>query len=225
MVERVLACDDTSVKVGAGEATAALSATVQLGQFPWFELFGDDAALRVQNLAGFILRWQEQGLNLDVDSQHRVYFFSVAKSLRALEDGIRRAISPESVRESGQLRISASVPFREQRFEQFKQLPENWDSYGALRISDEAIEKGKSILTLMPAVGFSGEPFVAPSPSGGVQIEWDLPEREVVLEIPPTGDPITYFSVEATANAQQREIEGTISDTEGLLELLRRIVI
>lgn len=225
MVENVLAYDDTSVEIRSREATVASPAAVELTQFPWPLLCSEDAALWVQNLTGFILKRQEQELNLDFDAEHRGYFFGVAKSLKAFEDEIRKQISPEIGYESGQLRIGASVPAWEQRFEQFKQLPENWDSYGASHISDEAIEKGKSILTLMTAAGFSKQPFVAPSPSGGIQIEWYVPGREVVLEIPPTGDPITYSLVETTVSGQECEIEETIPKTEGLAQLLQRIIL
>jgi len=224
MGDNVLVYDDTSVKMGGRGATGAFPAAVDLAQFPWLLLYSEDAALRIQNLMGLILKWQEQGLNLDSDTQHRRHFFSIAKSLKAFEDEIRKETSSEVEYESGQLRLGASVPVWEQRFEQFKQLPENWDSYGASRITDEAIEKGKSILAFMTAAGVLKQSFVAPSPSGGIEIEWYGAGKEVVLEIPPTGAPITYYMVETTVSGQEREIEETIPEKEGLAQLLQRIV-
>ena len=225
MVQTILAHDDTSIGIRDRETTFASSAAVELTQFPWPLLCGREATRCVQNLIGLILKQQEQELNLDLNLEHRGYFFGVAETLRAFADEICKEITPEIVYESGQLRIGASsVPAWEQRLEQFRQLPENWDSYGAPRITDEAIEKGKSILTLMTAAGFFEEPFVAPSPSGGIQIEWCIPGGEVELQIPPTGDPITYSMVETTADGQEREIEETIPKTDGLERLLQRII-
>ena len=168
---------------------------------------------------------QEEKLNLDFDGQHRHDFFSLADSLKIFVDGIQEEMMPEAGYEQGQLFIGSPLPVWEQHFEQLRQLPENWDSYGAPRISDTAIGKGKSILISMIAAGCSQQFFVAPSPDGGVQIEWELPRKELVLEIPPTGEQVAYLLVETTATGEERETEETIQETEGLEQLLQRISI
>jgi len=221
MAENVLTRDDTSIAIRDRETGVPSSATVESTQFPWPLLCGGDATRRVQNLIGFILKRQQQELNLDSDREHRVRFFRVADSLKAVADEIREELMPEAVYDSGQLRLGdSSLCAWEQRLEGFRQLPDNWDSYGASRITDEAIEKGKSILAFMAAAGIAEELFVAPSPSGGIQIEWGSPGGEVELEIPPTGVPMTYYSVETTAEGRGRETEETVSQTDGLARLL-----
>lgn len=221
MVERVLAYDDTSIEIKDKEATSASPRVFWRG-YGWPLLSYGAPVLRVQNLRGFILRWQEQKLNLDFDAQHRCYFFSVDDSLKAFVGEIQREL-PETGYEPEQLWISALLPTWEQRFEQLRQLPENWDSYGASRISSNAIEKGKSILTVMTSIGLPQQFFVAPSPDGGIQIEWELPGKELLLEIPPTGEPVRYLLVETTPTGEELEIEGTIPEREGLEQLLQRI--
>lgn len=222
MVKNVLTYDDTSVKIRGKEVTAT-SPAVELTGFRWPSLCRRDAALWVQNVVGTILKWQEQKLNLDFDAEHRRSFFIFADSLQTFVDEIQKQITPETGYERGQLSISASLPTWGQRFEQLRQLPQNWDSYGASRISDKAIEKGESILTVMTAAAFDQQFFVAPSPKGGVQIEWELPGKELILEIPPSGEPITYLLVETTSTGEEREAEETIAGTEGLKHLLERI--
>lgn len=225
MVEKVLTRDNTSVEIRDKQATTASSAAFQLAWFPRPLPSRADAVPRVQNLTGFLLKWREQKLNLDSDEQHRADFFGLAVLLKAFVDEIEKETTPETGYEAGQLRVSASVPTWEQRFEQLRRLPENWDSYGASRIRDKAIEKGKSILTAMTAAGISQVFFVTPAPNGGIQIEWELPGKELVLEIPPTGEQATYLLVETTATGEEREIEEMITEAEGFEQLLERISI
>lgn len=226
MVENAVAHDDTSMVLGDKETSVASSTAIEVTQFPWSPLCGGDATLCVQNLIGVILKWHEQELNLGFNPVHRGYFFRIAESLGALADETRKGTIPEIILESGQLRIGASlVSAWEQRLEELRQLPDNWDSYGAPRITDKALEKARSVLTLMTATGSFAQPFVAPSPNGGVQIEWYIPTGEVELRIPPNGDPLTYSTVETTADGQEREVEETIPRTDSLARLLQKITL
>ncbi len=222
MVESVLAYD-TSVEIRDREATTA--SPVVFHQLAWFPRSSHEGTVPwvLQNLRGSILKWQEQRLNLDFDPQHRRDFFSSADSSKAFIDKVEEEITPRTGYELEQLCISDSLPTWEQRFKQLRQLPENWDSYGAPRISDKAIEKGRSILTVLMAAGFSQQFFVAPSPNGGIEIEWELPGKELALEIPPTGEPITYLLVETTTTGEDHEAEEATLEMEGLEQLLQRI--
>ena len=225
MVEDLLTRDDTSIEMKDEQATTALYAEFRLARFPLPLPSHVGAVPWIENLTGSIIKWREQKLNLDFDPQQREDFFDLANSLGAFVDEIRKETTLEIGYEADQPHASASIPTWEQRFEQLRQLPENWDSYGASRISDKAIEKGKSVLTAMTAIGFPQLFFVAPSSDSGIQIEWELHEKELVLQIPPTGDPVTYLLVETTATGKERETEETITGTEGLEQLLQRIYI
>lgn len=223
MAENVLTYDDTSVEIRDREATTASHVAFQLAPFSWPLVSHGDAVLWVQNLRGVILKWREQKLNLDFDTQHREDFFSLADSLKALVDEIEKEITPKTGYETEELRIGASLPAWQQRLEQLRQLPENWDSYGAPRISNKAIERGKSILTAVTAAGFSQQFFVAPSSNGGIQIEWEFPGKELMLDIPPSGESVTYLLVETTAAGEERETEETIRGMKGSEWLFQRI--
>jgi hypothetical protein len=64
-------------------------------------------------------------------------------------------------------------------------LPENWDSYGARRISGKA---AATAIRLLIDNGFQGSPpHVVPTPPGGVQLEWQDDHGGVEIEIDPTG--------------------------------------
>lgn len=60
----------------------------------------------------------------------------------------------------------------------FADLPENWDSYEARRISPAAIEVARALLRAVPAAA-----LVVPLPDGGIQIEWDRADGYCEIEI------------------------------------------
>ncbi len=64
---------------------------------------------------------------------------------------------------------------------EFARLKANWDSYGAPRISMDAI--GAALDTL-PELLSTGAPFphLAPTPRGGIQAEWHRGQRTLELE-------------------------------------------
>lgn len=63
-----------------------------------------------------------------------------------------------------------------ERIESFRELENDWNSYGGRKISEEAIEKAKY---------FANGLFVVPTPEGGVEIS--LGDEEVFLLIHPDG--------------------------------------
>ena len=59
--------------------------------------------------------------------------------------------------------------------EDFKDLPNNWNSYGAPQIEKIAIDKAIELLLRM-----EGDlPTVVPTTKGGVQLEWTSTEVEI----------------------------------------------
>jgi hypothetical protein len=80
------------------------------------------------------------------------------------------------------------------KLDELKNLPENWDSYGADPIRPNAIAKAKSIITSV-MIAFSGNignvvqlKDVIPVADGGVQLEWIGPHAELEIEISPNGN-------------------------------------
>jgi len=220
MLEGVLASEDTGIEIKNKESTSA-SPVIFGGGYSWPSLSYGNPALRFDNLRGHILSWLEKYLNLDDDKEYD-YYYSVDKQFRSSVDDIQRAKIKTNYT-SGYFWISDSHPTWKHRFEQLMQLPTNWDSYGAPRISNKALNKGKSILTVMTYIGFSQQFFIAPTSDGGIEIEWELPGKELILEIPPTGKLVSYLLVEIAETGEEVETEGTISNKEGLAQLLKII--
>lgn len=74
--------------------------------------------------------------------------------------------------------------------DELKTLEENWDSYGGQPIDRELIPKAMELLRAIRSSGVS-KPFVAPVPNGGINIEWNTPEKFLGVKI--RKDEIRYF--------------------------------
>ena len=74
------------------------------------------------------------------------------------------------------------------------QIQENWDSYNGKPPAPKAIN---TAIELIEALPFENEdmpiPSVVPTSEGGLQIEWSGEERELEVEIRPSG-PIEIFA-------------------------------
>jgi hypothetical protein len=66
-----------------------------------------------------------------------------------------------------------------------KDLQPNWDSYGALQVSNSAVDAAINLLTELRWTG--PLPSVAPTASGGVHLEWGGDEEGVEVTIGPNG--------------------------------------
>lgn len=75
------------------------------------------------------------------------------------------------------------------RIAQLADLPPDWDSYGADRLSGEAIVHARELLQAVNAAfggayGQNVQPYaIAPLNDGGVQLEWRGPAAEIEVEI------------------------------------------
>ena len=68
----------------------------------------------------------------------------------------------------------------------FRDLPENWDSYGSRSIDDRAIACSL-VLLIQAELEKTHAPHVCPVPGGGVQLEWQSGQRALELEALPDG--------------------------------------
>ncbi len=77
------------------------------------------------------------------------------------------------------------------RLTEFAAFEEDWDSYGALPISDRAIDSARQLLLRLPRrlgeIGDAGPYALAPLASGGIQLEWRGNRRALEIEIDPGG--------------------------------------
>jgi hypothetical protein len=67
---------------------------------------------------------------------------------------------------------------------ELERLPDDWDGYGALRVSDEARNNAMSLIhsTCMHNL-LAPSPTVSPNPNGTVSLEWQTDDREAYIEI------------------------------------------
>jgi len=102
----------------------------------------------------------------------------------------------------------------EWQIREFQLLKPNWDSYGAEPIDEEIIQKTSRLLLPINEES-SQKPFVAPVPSGGIDIEWNKPAR--LLSIKVRKDEIRYllFNRDGTPNQN-----GKIPDDKSIDELI-----
>ena len=64
------------------------------------------------------------------------------------------------------------------------QLPPNWNTYGAPRISPSAAELAMEVLAIAQRDGLPG-PAVVPTAEGGIQLEWARRGSELEIEVLP----------------------------------------
>ena len=69
------------------------------------------------------------------------------------------------------------------------------------------------------------EPFIAPLPDGGIEIDWEASsQNELMLVIPPEGGNIQYLLEERSAPGEPSESEGLIPRDASLSEVVRRVI-
>lgn len=123
---------------------------------------------------------------------------------------------------------SSLPPELSDRLNRLATLPQNWNSYGAAPINPEAKQRARGIIRRVLALAGKDIvlPFVAPSPDGGIELEWITSSgKELMLEIPPNGEPIAFLLVEPTGTGGEHETEGTIGDLYTLKEVVRRLLL
>ncbi len=113
------------------------------------------------------------------------------------------------------------------KLDELKNLPEDWDSYGADPISPNAIVKAKSIVTsVMIAFGdIIGNVVqltdVIPIADGGVQLEWVGPHAELEIEISPKGNiGLLYISVSEGRRNYEESKDNSLNDVYTMIAKL-----
>lgn len=62
-------------------------------------------------------------------------------------------------------------------------LPQNWNSYGSVPVSAESIEQAAGVVARQIFPETLGAPRIFPVAGGGVQLTWNVEDREVQLEV------------------------------------------
>lgn len=96
------------------------------------------------------------------------------------------------------------------RIDEFARLRPDWDSYGAEPLSNEAADVARALLRRLHEASLDGvtpalAPYhCAPSPDGGIAIEWRRDGRSVELWIHPGGS-LTAVVDESLGDVMQRD--------------------
>lgn len=96
------------------------------------------------------------------------------------------------------------------KLDSFKLLEENWDSYGALPIDPDCIERAKSFL-LAIGVLFTPPLWPCPTSHGGVQFEWNHNGKDLEIAFEPEGALGIFYT--DTSSDYQYEMEFNTTDT------------
>ena len=92
--------------------------------------------------------------------------------------------------------LRATNPAAVDRIGKLAKLEPGWDGYDGDPPTEEAIETTAKLLTAVYRLthGALKNPFIAPSPDGGLDLEWELDSgAELMLVIPPTGTDVRYL--------------------------------
>lgn len=105
------------------------------------------------------------------------------------------------------------------RLDVLKALGPGWDSYGALEVEESACERVMRLVEALPAS--CPAPWVVPTPSGGVQLEWRERRSRPFLEVETTDD--GWWWVYGSEGDHGAWVEARGSDAE-VLEVVKREV-
>jgi len=89
--------------------------------------------------------------------------------------------------------VSLWLPDAQKELQTLKDLPENWDSYGSPKLTNEASKRAAGLLHELACFGMP-KPDLFPVSGGGLQLEWQRENRELEIEVLPDGS-IEYLKV------------------------------
>ena len=113
-----------------------------------------------------------------------------------------------------------------ERISRLAKLEPDWDGYGGEPITQEAIEKTASLLTIIQGLtgGNLPSPFIAPLPDGGLELEWELDSGvELTLIVPSGGGETKYLLDVPTVSGEIEESEGLLLRDASLSELVAEL--
>ena len=110
----------------------------------------------------------------------------------------------------------------ERQFRAIANLPHGWNSYGSPPPDVHKVDAAWALLSCLCQAADLPKPHVNPTPSGGVQLEWEEGQRYFEIEVVSESAAI-YFWRDDTAGVEQT---GTISEGEPLdavVQFVRRV--
>lgn len=108
------------------------------------------------------------------------------------------------------------------RFEHLLSLPDNWDSYGAIKISEDAVAQAYRVLSKLN-LNDESLPSIIPSNDGNIQLEWHLQNIDIEIEIPSEGMVNLYIEDSTGETVKEIDKEYSVSSDE-LYKLVNAVV-
>lgn len=135
---------------------------------------------------------------------------------RIWEYAIRRSTAPSK---PDPVEVFSHIPPQlEALFRKIEELPEDWNSYGAARISPWSIAEARRIINEGMGLGLPA-PAVSPASGASVSIEWQTDNADLVIDVDPQQG-ITYLMVNRASGV---EIEGELN-AGNRSEVLRKVM-
>ncbi len=142
------------------------------------------------------------------------YCFAVPMPVRTIEidfRGTRVAITSDDELPAWIAPVAAAI-------ERVACLPDNWNSYVALRLQEQAACNGLMLLSRMMSDN-TPVPSVHPTADGGIQFEWNTPRMAIEVEVTPEGKALAL--VEDLSSGEEWEADVT-NDNGRLREAISR---
>ena len=124
------------------------------------------------------------------------------------------------------LELEKVNPQATNRIRHLATLEPDWDGDGGDPMAPEAMGTTAWILLTTRALTPAGvpEPFVAPLPDGGLQVDWESPSgAELMLVVQPNGTVIEFLLDTPTESGGLEGTEGIVSEDATLSELMARL--
>jgi len=135
-----------------------------------------------------------------------------------LENGSDYTAAEDEAR-SGRVVSSDWLPEVRLQLDAIKRLPHGWDSHDSPPPDTRVIEAGWGLLLCLCEGGELPRPHVNPTPSGGVQFEWEAGDRYFELEVV-AERAAEYFYCDRDRGVEK---EGVVFESESLEPVVRHI--
>ena len=124
------------------------------------------------------------------------------------------------------LQLEKTQPDWAQRIKVLKELAHGWDGFGAVPVTKDAVKGCLQILSAiidLPHGSKIGKKlFIAPLPDGGLELDWDFQvENDLMILVPPEGEPVRFLQTLIDRSGEEREREGTLDTDDKLANLFR----
>ena len=121
--------------------------------------------------------------------------------------------------------LELECPWWEQALRQLSaiaRLPAGWDSQGSDPPEPQLVDAAKGLLWLLCAAGDLPQPHINPTPSGGVQFEWEHADRYFEMEVTDESAAAWFFQDRSARIEVERELEPG-DPLDEAIEFIRRV--